>query len=127
MEREIVKEIGKITTLEKFKGIMNEIILGYPAYLYFGIFESYFGREVAKTVIKFLEEDGIIRIVSPEKEGEPVTYRVTAQGIAFATSMAQLEYSQKMNKFTKIIILFGGSTLFFTVEQIIFILIQLAK
>ena len=112
--------IGSITTIDKFKGIMKELIKGYPAYLYFGIFESYF-RENAPAVIKFLEEDGIIRIIQ-SKKGEPIKYRVTANGIIFASAMVQLDYSERMNTFTKVIIFIGGTALFVAVEQLLVML-----
>ncbi|MBI3623497.1 hypothetical protein HY212_05470 [Candidatus Pacearchaeota archaeon] len=96
---------------------MNELILGYPAYVSWGIFETYF-QENTGSVIKFLEEDNIIKTFPPKKMGDPILYRVTSDGIIFANAMAQLEYSQKMNKFTKIIILLGVGTFIFAVEQI---------
>jgi hypothetical protein len=115
--------LKSITTLNKFKGIMNDLVRGYPAYLNWGIFESYFG-ENAGAVIKFLEEDGIIKTFPPKKEGQPVMYRVTSQGITFATAMAQLDYSEKMSKFTKIIIFISCVTLFITIQQLLIILLS---
>ncbi len=110
--------IGSITTINKFKGVMNDLIRGYPTHLYFGIFESYF-KENAKEVIKFLEDDGIIKTIPSKKVGELPMYRVTPIGIAFATSMAQLEYAEKMHVFTKIILLLTGATLFIVLEQLL--------
>ncbi len=102
--------LKSITTLNKFKEIMNELILGYPAYLNWGIFETHFGESTG-AVIKFLEEDGIIRTFPPKEKGQPILYRVTSNGIIFATAMAQLEYAQEMNRFTKIIIYIGFGAL----------------
>ena len=113
--------IASITTIDKFKGIMKELIKGYPAYLYFGIFESYF-QENAPVVIKFLEEDGIIKII-PATKNEPVKYRVTSNGIILATAMVQLDYSERMKNFTKIVIIVGGTALFVAVEQLLVILL----
>jgi hypothetical protein len=125
MEEPIVNgdKISSITTINKFKGVMNDLVRGYPAYLYYGIFESYFGHQTS-VVLQFLEEDGIIKTISPITKGEPLKYRVTPKGIDFANSMAQLEYSQKMNKFTKIIILFGIGTFILTLEQILILLLK---
>lgn len=125
MEEKFVEgwRIGSITTINKFKGVMNELIRGYPAYLYFGIFESYF-KENANEVINFLEEDGIIKVIRPKKQGEQIKYRVTPRGIAFATSMTQLEYSQKINNFTKVIIFLGGATLIIALEQLLLLLFK---
>ena len=111
-------KISSITTINKFKGIMNDLVRGYPAYLNWGIFETYFG-ESTPAIIKFLEEDGIIKTFPPEKKGGPIRYRVTAQGIIFSTAMAQLEYSQRMNAFTKLIILLGGGTLLITLIHLL--------
>ncbi len=108
-------KIKSITTINKFKGIMRELIKGYPAYLYFGIFEYFFGKQ-ASSVINFLEEDGIIRVV-PSTLNEPVRYRVTSEGIILATAMTQLDYAEKMNNFTKIIIFLTIGTLIFAFVQ----------
>jgi hypothetical protein len=103
-------KISSITTLDKFKEIMKDLIRGYPKYLNWGIFETYFG-ESTSSVIKFLEEDGIIKTFKPKKDGDPVLYRVTSQGILFASAMAQLEYSEKMKKMTLALIILGGLAL----------------
>ena len=99
-------KIRSITTIDRFKGIMNDLIRGYPAYLYFGIFEYYF-KENAPAVIKFLEEDEIIKVI-PATKNEPVKYRITSNGIILATAMAQLEYSERMRKMTIVLIVIGG-------------------
>jgi len=100
-------KIGSITTLDKFKGVMKDLIKGYPKYINWGIFETHFG-DSTRAVIKFLEEDGIIKTFRPKKEGDPVLYRVTSNGIIFASAMAQLEYSEKMKNMTTTLIILGG-------------------
>ena len=116
-------KIRSITTIDKFKGVMNDLIRGYPAYLYYGIFEYYF-KEHAPAIIKFLEEDGIIKVIQPQKKGDQIMYRVTQRGIAFATSMAQLEYSQEMRKFTIAIIVIGAFALLVGLNQLLFQILQ---
>ena len=103
---------------------MNELVKGYPAYLYFGIFEYHFGKVVGEKVVKFLEEDELIKVVKPTKAGEQDKYRVTPKGIDFATSMAQLDYSQETRIFTIVIIVLGGLALLFSFEQLILIYLQ---
>jgi hypothetical protein len=49
-------------------------------------------------------------------------YRLTAKGIDLAISMINLDYSEKMNLFTKIILLLGIGTFIFTLEQILLLL-----
>lgn len=109
MEEERVKgdRIRSITTIQQFKKIMDDLVRGYPAYLYFGIFEYYFG-EKAQQIIQFLKDDGLIKVVSPKKKGEPIKYRATPKGIDFATSITHLEkvseYSKETHKFNRRII-----------------------
>jgi len=118
MEKQVKGDrIDTMTTIDKFKKIMNELIRGYPAYLYFGIFEHHFGEEIGRKVINFLEEDGLIVVV--RNRGDQDRYRVTPQGIAFATAMAQLEYAQRMEAFTRVIIYIGGMALIIALEQLL--------
>ena len=115
--------IRSITTIERFKGIMNDLVRGYPAYLYFGIFEYYFGNNAQK-IIEFLEEDGVIKII-PATKNEPIKYRITSNGILLATAMAQLEYSEKMRKLTIVLVVIGGSALLLGLNHFLLNLFQL--
>ena len=112
-------KLKTITTLNKFKGVMNELVLGYPAYISWGIFEAYF-HENTNAVIKILEEDNIIKTFQPQQTGGPISYIVTSNGIMFANAMAQLEYSHKTHGFNKKLKLFTQVLTIATVGMLIF-------
>ncbi len=92
-------EIGGIPTITKFKGVMIELFKGYPAFQYFGIFESYFGKELGEEIVKILHQDNLLEIF-PKKENEPTRYRLTGEGINMAVSMINLDYNENMRRFT---------------------------
>ncbi len=93
-------EIGGVPTIIKFKGVMIELFKGYPAFEYFGIFESYFGKELGEEIVKILNEDGLLRIF-PKKGNEPTRYRLTGDGINMAISMINLDYSEETSNYNK--------------------------
>jgi len=93
-------EIDGVPVITKFKGVMIELFKGYPAFQYFGIFESYFGKELGEEIVKILEEDGLLKIF-PKKEKEPVRYRLTGEGISMAISMINWDYSEETSKYNK--------------------------
>ncbi len=92
-------ETNTITTFERFKGLMIDLLKGYPEYEYFGKFESTFTR-TGKKVVEILSKDNVIEI-SPKVEGEPVMYRLTPLGINLAISMINLEHSERVLKYSK--------------------------
>lgn len=49
---------------------MTKLFKGYPEYEYFGIFESYFGKERGEKVIKILHEDNLIEVVQKKKKNK---------------------------------------------------------
>lgn len=100
MEEKIIKDIEQITTIRLFKKVMIKLFKGYPAYFYFGIFESYFGKELGEQIVKIIKYDGLIEIVSKE-ENQQTKYRLTPKGVDFAISMINLEYSEKVLKYSK--------------------------
>ena len=77
---------------------MIELFRGYPAYFYFGIFESYFGKEIGAIIVQTIKDDGLIKVVS---EKQPAQYSLTPKGVDFAISMINLEHSEKMLKNSK--------------------------
>ena len=93
-------EIEGIPTITKFKGVMIELFKGYPAFKYFGIFESYFGKELGEEIVKILHQDGLLEIF-PKKENEPTRYRLTGDGINMAISMINLDYSEETSYYNK--------------------------
>ncbi len=117
-------EIDGVPVITKFKGVMIELLKGYPALQYFGIFESYFGKELGEEIVKILHEDNLLKIF-PKKENEPIRYRLTGDGINMAISMINWDYSEetssynkKMHRFTIWIIWLTTITSFVGVIQI---------
>lgn len=73
-------ETDKITTFRTFKNLMLDLLKGYPAYEYYGKFESVFGATGEK-IVEILSKDKLIEL-SPVKEGEVKKYRLTPTGIS---------------------------------------------
>jgi hypothetical protein len=94
-------EIDGIPVIIKFKGIMRELLKGYPAFEYFGIFESHFGNKLGKDIVKILEDDKLITV---DRKGTQTSYRLSKDGIDVAVSLVNLDYSEKMHQFTIAII-----------------------
>ena len=128
MKKEVSGDkINTITTIRKFRDVMIDLFKGYPAYEYFGIFETYFGKEGGRKIIEILRKDELIE-VTREKDNEPTRYRLSAGGIKFTISMINLKhsermlkYSNEMRKFTITIIILGALALFVGIVQAIFI------
>lgn len=91
-------ETNTITTFRVFKGLMLDLLRGYPEYEYFGKFESVFTNTGDK-VVEILNKDKLIEL--SEQEGKPVRYRLTPAGINLAISMINLEYSERVLKYSK--------------------------
>jgi len=123
-KRMLVKgtETNTITTFRSFKGLMLDLLRGYPEYEYWGKFESVFA-ETGNLVVDILSKDKLIEL-SPKEEGKK--YRLTPSGINLAISLINLEYSEEilkysnkmnqynkvMRKFTIAIIILSGLTFF---------------
>ncbi len=115
-------ETNTITTFRKFKGLMIDLLRGYPEYEYFGKFESVFAKTGEK-VVEILSKDGLIEL-SHIKEGETKRYRLTPAGINLAISLINLEYSERvlkysheMRKFTIVVIIASIGALYFAFAQ----------
>ncbi len=91
-------DTNTITTFRKFKGLMLDLLRGYPEYEYFGKFESVFTKTGEK-VVEILSKDKLIEL-SPIKEGEVKRYRLTPAGINLAISLINLEYGEKVLKYS---------------------------
>ncbi len=62
----IITATNTITTFRKFKGLMIDLLRGYPQYIYFGKFESVF-KENGKKMVDLLVRHEIIEKI-PIKE-----------------------------------------------------------
>ena len=76
---------------------MIDILRGYPAYIYWGIFEGRFEGNLGNIVRQRLKEDGIIEDIGVDTQGKPI-YRLTPKGVEFAVSFRNLDYSEKIVK-----------------------------
>src|SRR3989344_7576660 len=94
-------DIKGVPTITKFKTAMLELLKGYPAYQYYGIFESYFAGIPGEEIIKILEEDKLITV---KRVNGRSLYRLTKDGIDVAVSLVNLDYSEKMRLLTIVII-----------------------
>ncbi|HLC72663.1 MAG TPA: hypothetical protein VJH37_03715 [Candidatus Nanoarchaeia archaeon] len=92
-------ETDKITTFRHFKNLMLDLLRGYPAYEYYGKFESVFAQHGQK-IVNILDKDKIIEL-SPKRKGEPLRYRLTPAGINLAVSLINLEYGERVLKYSK--------------------------
>lgn len=145
----IITATNTITTFEKFKGLMLDMLRGYPKYEYFGKFESVFpntGKKIVEILIRhgviekipIKEVKSSIKIMTPEElqklpqgENRLLWYRLAPRGVDLAVSMVNLEHSEKMlgyNKemriFTIAMIIFGALTLLFGLDQLILSFLQ---
>jgi len=126
--KEIIEgsKIDQITMFHIVKGIMKELMMGYPAHIYWGIIEGRFrSKREGEIVIDILEQHKLIEVNKVDVSTK--SYRLTSKGVNFAVSLANLDYSEKMSKFTKIIIFFGVLTFIISVNQLIFIILQYFK
>ncbi len=117
-------EINGVPVITKFKGVMIELLKGYPAFQYFGIFESYFGKEFGEEIVKVLHEDGLLKIF-PKKENEPIRYRLTGEGISMAISMINWDYSEETSNYNKNIHLLTNFIIGLTIITIFVGIIQI--
>jgi hypothetical protein len=99
-EHEGIK-LDKKLTINIFRGILIEMLKGYPVYVYHGFFEKKFGEE-AKHILSQLKEDDLIKISYNERNLK--CYSLTKKGVDFAISMIQLKYMQETKYFSRILI-----------------------
>ncbi|MEK6890018.1 MAG: hypothetical protein AABX35_02410 [Nanoarchaeota archaeon] len=93
-------EIDGVPVITKFKKVMMELFKGYPAYQYFGIFESYFGKEIGEKIVNELCRDKLLEL-APKKENEPIMYRLTKEGINMAISMVNWDNDEETSIYNK--------------------------
>jgi len=110
--------IGEITTFSLFKKVMNELVKGYPLWVYFGIFETYF-KENTEKLLKVLSDDGLIEIRFNEKENRK-EYRLTGRGVTLISSTTQLKYAEETYFFTKVLIRLTQIIILLTIGLFIF-------
>lgn len=100
MEEEIISgsDIDKITMIRIVKGIMIDFFRGYPAWGYHGIIEGRFKENLGNIVRDKLENDLLIEV---DRTRILIRYRLAPKGIDFAISMINLDYGEKVLKYSK--------------------------
>src|SRR3989344_8720227 len=114
-------EINTIEMFEVVRVTLEELLKGYPAHVYYGIFEGRFKKGVGEEVVRILEKHKLIEFEEITVNNQKViSYRLTPKGIDVAVSLAQLRYAERMDYFTKVIIIFGVVALLVGINQLIF-------
>jgi len=119
----IITATNTITTFRKFKGLMLDMLRGYPEYEYFGKFESVFTKTGEK-VVEILSKDKLIEL-SPVKDGETKKYRLTPAGLNLAISMINLDYSEKVIKQSEDVLKYSKEMRWFTIAVIVLTILTL--
>jgi|SRR3989344_54728 len=133
----IITATNTITTFRKFKGLMIDLLRGYPQYIYFGKFESVF-KENGKKIVDLLVRHDIIEKISkkevekriktmtseelekiPKGEEGFIWYRLCPRGIDIAISLINLEYGEKVLEHSKQTLSYSKEMRFFTVTIIV--------
>lgn len=79
-----LKDIGMYN---RIKLILIDFLRGYPAYKYYGIFETYFKPEIVSEILEQLKQDEIIKLWKLNIEGKEVLgYSLTGKGAQLASS-----------------------------------------
>lgn len=112
-------EINTIEMYEVVRITLLELLKGYPAHVYYGIFEGRFKKGIGEEVVRILEEHKLLEFKDIVVNNQKVkSYRLTPKGIEVAVSLAQLKYAERMDAFTKIIITLAIGTFILVLEQI---------
>ncbi|MFA5953527.1 MAG: hypothetical protein WC812_02965 [Candidatus Pacearchaeota archaeon] len=116
--------LGDIETFVRIKSILIDFLRGYPAWKYYGIFESYFNPEIAKEIIEQLKQDEIIKLWELDVKGKKVIgYSLTGKGAQLASSLRTHFGIVKLNKviirLTKILGILAGMTILVGLAQYI--------
>ena len=129
-------KISQITMFESVKTTMINLMMGYPAHIYWGIIEGNFRNKKEGEIVRdILEQHKLIEV--NEADVSKKAYRLTSRGVNFAISLANLEhtekiiehskqtlnYSKEMRTFTKIIIAFGILTFIIGINQLMFLIL----
>lgn len=78
-------EIDGITMIDKVRGIMVDLLRGYPVWRYYGIIEGRFKGDLGNKVRNQLRKDELIYV--EEKDGR-IYYWLTPKGVQFASPLS---------------------------------------
>ncbi len=106
-------------TSEKLKKIIIDIYKEYPQYVCSGNFEKEFGKKEAERIIRKMNNDELIQ-VDYNIENDIYYYEFTRKGMDFAMANINLNLSQKIILFTRILVGLGAITILFMAIQLFF-------
>ena len=119
----------EISTFKTFKNTMIQLLMGYPLHEYYGIWETYF-RDKAPIVLRVLENDGLLEVL--RERGKQDRYRLSSKGVDYAVSMINLkhservlEYSRRMDEYTRVIKILTGGMFAMTTITLLFLILTM--
>ena len=95
-----------------FKNTMIQLLQGYPVYEYFGIWETYFGKELGGKVVDRLEGGGLL--MTREDNGQK-KYSLTPEGVKLAVSLLT---KRKVDNLKYVALVLIGLTIIVGVAQL---------
>jgi len=138
-DKELVKgyEVNTVTTFERIKTALIDLLRGYPIYWYYGIIETYLDKEFGNQAVETLEKDKIIEFASKQKskelnkklteeqweklklEGkkEPLWYRLTEKGVGVVTALINQKHSEEMKEYSQQTLKQGKRMLEYSMEM----------
>lgn len=93
-------KVDTITTFERLRSALINLLRGYPIYWYYGIIESYFEDNLGNQVVDVLGKDNIIEIRINEKENRR-EYRLTERGVDVVTALLNQKHSEDVIEYNK--------------------------
>ena len=114
-------EISTLKMYEVVRITLLELLKGYPAHVYYGIFEGRFEKGIGEEVVRILEKHKLLEFEDVLINNQMIkSYRLTPKGIDVAVSLAQLKYAEGMNFFTIMIIVISTLTLIVGLNSLFF-------
>jgi hypothetical protein len=120
--KKIRKKFESLKTIEKFKRIMITMYMGYPEFIYWGLFEEQFGNEFSERILQKLKDDGLVESFLVDGER---AYNLTSKGLDFSLAMINLNLSQKTYGFSKKMHYFTNALVVMTLGMFFFSFLQL--
>jgi len=103
-------EVNTITTFEKLRTAMIDLLRGYPIYWYYGIIESYFEENLGDYAVEILNKDRFIEIRFNEKENNRKEYRLTEKGVGVVTALLNQKNSDEVFNYNKKVLKYTQET-----------------
>ncbi len=94
-------EVGKITTFERLRAALINLLRGYPIYWYYGTVESYFEANLGNDAVNILEKDGILEVRYNKLENNRKEYRLTEKGVGVVTALLNQKHSEDVSNYNR--------------------------